>query len=446
MKQNFKGWTTVFNFTFKQSTKGMAFKLITVLVSLAIIGVSVLFNIIAAKPDKTDNLKPSPINKVYVLDNSGLEEANYKDTIAQYSMGQFKHIDFVTVTEQSREDIIKTATSDSPQTVAVIITQEDSGYQIEVAIPSESMITKSQAEELLVPISSAFEANKLLQVGLSIEQLTTALKPVVTSYSDIGENTNEIVFVIQLIAPMIFGFMMYAMILFYAQNVTKSVSTEKTTKLMETLLTSVHPYALISGKVLAITTIAILQFVTWILSIFVGLYVGNAVAHQIYPEYQNSAITVINFLKDNIGESALSLPAVILAILFFFVGFLFYSVLAGLAGCMVSKPEDAASTQGIFQLPVVFSFLICYLAPLLGNETLMTVTRYIPFTAPFSVPVDLITGTVGLLNGIIMLIILSIFTVLVIMLSAKLYKGLILYNGQKVNFKMLGKILKASES
>lgn len=445
MKNNFKGWTTVFGFTYKQATSGVGFKLITTLIAFVIIGASILFNIIAAKPDKADIIESSPINKVYVLDNSGLEETNYKDIISQYSMEQFLHIEFVMASDQTREDLIKTAASDSPQTVAVIITPNDTGYRIEVTIPSDSSITKKQAEDLLVPITSAFESNKLMQVGLSVEQLTTALKPVVTSYSDIGENSNEIAFVIKVISPMVFGLMMYFMLLFYCQTVTKSVSTEKTSKLMETLLTSIHPYALICGKVLAVTTMAIVQFVTWIVSAFVGLYVGNAVAHQIYPGYENSVVTAINFVKDNIGETALTLPAVLLAILFFFVGFLFYSVIAGLAGCMVSKPEDAASTQGIFQLPVIISWLICYIAPIMGNETILTVVRYIPFTAPFTVSADLLTGTVGLIDGVIMLIILSIFTTLFIMLSGKLYKGLILYTGQKINFKMLGKILKATE-
>lgn len=445
MKNNFRGWNTVYNFTYKQATKGIAYKLVTTLITLLIIGALVFVNILVAKPDKTDKLEPSPINKVYVLDNSGLEPANYKESILQNSMEQFTHIDFVMVTEQSREDVIKTAASDSSFTVAVIINTKEEGYQIEVAIPSESSITKSQGEALLVPITSAFESNKLLQVGLSMEQLTSALKPVVTSYSDIGENTNEIAFVIKMIAPMIFGLMMYIMLLLYGQTVTKSVSTEKTSKLMETLLTSVHPYALITGKVLAITSMAIVQFVTWVVAAFVGLYAGNAIAHQIYPEYENTVITIINFLKDNIGETALTLPSVILAVLFFCVGFLFYCVLAGLAGCMVSKPEDAASTQGLFQLPVVISWLICYLAPLMGNETIIKVARYIPFTAPFCVPVDLITGAVGLTEGILLMVLLSIFTVLIIMLSAKLYKGLILYTGQKVNIKMLGKVLKAKE-
>jgi ABC-2 type transport system permease protein len=269
--------------------------------------------------------------------------------------------------------------------------------------------------------------------------------PVVTSFSDIGESTSMIAMVIKLVAPMLFGLMLYFMLLLHGQTISKSVSTEKTSRLVETLLTSVHPYALITGKVLAITSMAILQFVTWVVAAFVGLYGGNAIAHALYPEYENTVVTIINFVKDNIGETALTLPAVILAVIFFCVGFLFYCVIAGLAGCMVSRPEDVASTQSIFQFPVIISWLVCYFSSLVGNEGILAVARYIPFTAPFCVPVDLITGTIGLTQGIISLVVLSIFTVLIIMLSAKIYKGLILYTGEKISFKMIGNVLKAKQ-
>lgn len=284
-----------------------------------------------------------------------------------------------------------------------------------------------------------------MQSGLTIEQLTTALKPVVTSYADVGENTSMMTQLIKIAAPMLFGFVLYMMLVLYGQNISKSVSTEKTSKLMETLLTSIHPYALIAGKVLAITSMAVLQFVIWIMAAVVGLYGGNVIAHSIYPDYQNSVITIINFLKDNIGQTAMSLPAVILALLVFCIGFLFYCVIAGLAGCLVSKPEDVASTQGVFIFPVVISWLFCYLTPVSGNEATLNILRLIPFTIPFCVPVDLITGTIGLLQGIISLSILAVFSFLVIMLSARLYKGLILYSGQKVSLKMIGNVLKANK-
>ncbi len=443
MKDKFRGWNTVFGFTFRQATKGLAFKVVTTLITLLIIGGIILINILAAKPDKTDIAKISPIERVLVLDQSGLSPADFKSLNPEFFEGTFKNINFITAEDNAREDVIKAAAADSSKTIAVIITSGEAGFEIETVVPYGSEITKKQASALLGPLTSAFEMHKVLQAGIAVEQLGSVLTPVVTSYADVGENTNQIVFVIELLAPMLFGLMLYLMLILYGQTISKSVSTEKTSKLMETLLTSIHPYALIAGKVLAATSMALLQFIGWIIAVVVGLYGGNAVAHAMYPEYQNSVVSIINFVKDNIGDTAMTLPAVILAVIFFAVGFLFYSVIAGLAGCLVSKPEDVASTQAVFQFPVIISWLICYLAPPMGNEGLIAVARYIPFTAPFCVPANLITGTISLLEGVLTLGVLLIFTLLLIILSGRIYKGLILYNGQKISFQTIGNVLKA---
>ena len=435
----------MYAFTLQQATKGVGFKLVTAIVTLLILGGFVLMNMLVAKPDKDSTNASSEVKTVFVLDNSGLHPTNYKDFFTLLGGKKFENTEFVMVAEKTSDEVIKASASNSTESIAVIITMKDSGYELKAVIPESSKITKKQAEALLAPMSSAFQSNKLMQAGLSETQLVSILKPEVVSSSVIGESTSKIAKVIKVVAPMAFSFMLYFMLLLYGQNISKSVSTEKTSKLMEVLLISVHPYAMITGKVLAITAMALGQFVTWIAAAVAGLYGGNAIAHAFYPQYENSAITIINFLKDNIGETALTLPAVLLAVIFFCVGFLFYSIIAAVAGSMVSKPEDVASTQTVFQIPVIFSWLVCYLAPITGKTWLLTAVRYIPFTAPFSVPVDLITGTIGLTQGIITLALLLVFSILTIMLAARIYKGLVLYTGQKLSFKMIGNVLKANK-
>lgn len=445
MKDKFKGWRSVYSFTLKQSTKGMGFKAITALIFLLILGGFVIINIVVAKPDKEDKKDKSPIETVLVLDQSDLQPTDYSESLKLISTEEFTDIVFSTVSGQSREYVIDELNKASNKSIAVIISKVDTGYELEAIIPDGSEIKKKDTNSLLEALCSSFETNKLMQSGLTVEQLTTILMPVAASYTKVGENKNLIVMLIKMLAPMAFGLMLYIMLIIYGQSVSKSVSTEKTSKLMETLLTSIHPYALIAGKVLAVTSMAMLQFISWIVAGIIGLYGGNTIAHTIYPEYQNSAITIINFIKDNVGDSAFTLPAIIFAILAFCAGFLFFNMLAGLAGCMVAKPEDVATTQSLFQFPIIISWLICYFAPVIENDTLSTVLRYIPLTAPFCLPVELITGTIGLLQGGIALLILILFTFLCAILSGRLYKGLILYTGQKLSLKTIGNVLNAKE-
>lgn len=457
MKNYFRGWTTVYGFTLRQSITKTS-KFVTALVSILIIGAIILITIIAAKPEDEEYMESeqnyieqgydvdfsgrSPIQNVLVMDLSGLQETDFITLDPGFYGEYFNNVRYTSVEEQTRSQVIEAASKNSNTTIAVIITYENGEYVMESIIPHNSIIVKEDAEILMNQMVSTFSNNKIIQTNLNQEQLRATYTPVFTSYSEFGENTNMAAMLLKIFAPMLFSFILYFMLLFYGQNVSKSVSTEKTSKIMETLLTSIHPYAMITGKVLAVTTLGILQFVTWILSGVIGLYTGNAIANSMYPSHENSVIMLINFIKDNIGETGLTLPAFILAILVFGVGFLFYCVLAALAGSMVSKPEDVASTQGLYQFPIIISWLISYFAPLGGNNGLTTILRYIPFTTPFSVPAELITGGIGLGEGVVSLLVLVVFSFVIIILSSKIYKGLVLYTGNKVNMKTLGNILK----
>ena len=134
---------------------------------------------------------------------------------------------------------------------------------------------------------------------------------------------------------------------------------------------------------MAVSSAAVIQVLVWFFALLTGVFGGNAIARSVYPEYQNSVIAIIKMLRESMGEMAFSIPALILAFIIFCVGFLFFCFLAGLAGSMVSKSEDAASIQNLFQLPVVVSWLTCYIATIQEKDNILEVARYIPFTAPF---------------------------------------------------------------
>lgn len=451
MRERFRGFRAVYGFTFKQLAGTMSYKITTVLIALLLAGGLILISVFGANSDKPepDGGKSnsgnaaveeiSPVENVLVMDESGLSPINF----AQFLKGNktFEAVKFENFNGTDLKEALKDEKV-TKKTVILQITKNDSNYDINAILPEGSILSEKDTEALLNILSSTFGLIKLDKAGLSTEQLNEALQPVTYTYSDIGNDNSVASIIVKIVAPMVFSLMLYFMLIFYGQAVSKSVSGEKTSKLVETLLVSVRPDALIAGKVLAVAVQGVLQFVIWIGALFAGLYGGNAIAKMINPDYSNPVISVINMIRDNIGQSALSLPAVILTIVFFFVGFLFYSVLAALAGSMVSKPEDAASAQSILQLPVVISWLLCYLVPLSGNESFLPVARYIPFTAPFCVPVDTLTGVVNLWESGLMLLVMLFFTIAFVVLSARIFKGLILYNGQKINLKTIQGILR----
>lgn len=442
MKESrFRGWRDVFSFTFRQMTKKNGFKAVTAVVAVLLFAVVVLVMVVTAKPDE-DTVEKSEIQAVYVMEEYGVD---YAQMLALMGNEAFAEVAFTTVSDrQAALDAAKDAGEDFSYMI-VEVRYEDGAFLMDGILPENSAATEDAAEDMLAAMAECFEYAKAGMAGLSAEQSAAVLMPVVASDGKIGEDHSVGAMLVKMLAPMIFGLILYMMLIFYGQDVSREVSAEKVSKLTETMLTSIKPYAMITGKVLAVTLAAIVQFFFWIVCAIAGLVVGNMIAKSMYPGYENMIFKALDYVRDTYSASAFSPAAVILAALIFMIGFLFYNVLAGMAGSLVAKPEDTAQVQSIFQFPIIISFFACYFGVILEKEGLITATRFIPFTIPFGMPVDLLTGAAGLLQGVISLIILVVFTLLCIMLSGRMYEGLILYNGQKMSMKKLANVIRAKK-
>jgi ABC-type Na+ efflux pump permease subunit len=237
---------------------------------------------------------------------------------------------------------------------------------------------------------------------------------------------------------MILGLVLYMMILLHGQTICKEVSVEKTSKLMETMLVSVSPNALILGKTLALTALALGQFFCWVASAIVGLFAGSIVGKAVYgDDFSNKLTMVLDFLRQYIGGSALTPPAIIMSIVVFCFGIFIYFALAAVGGSFVSKPEETASANSAFIFPLIIFWMITYFASLSNSQGVLRICRYVPFTAPFCVPVDLLTGNLGLLGGLIVCFEVTIVALLIIAIAARIYRGLMLHTGQKLSLKTI---------
>lgn len=444
----FKGWKNVFSFNYKQSAGSKSYILVTSLVAVIIIAAAIIISVVAAKPDKNHDESDvsfyCAVETAYVLDLAGLGELKFDEWIPELADEYYSGLSLQQVSDMTEEELTtKAAREEFGMAVGVVIKKEENNITVTAVVPSTSeAISLMDGQEVADLVAVAVEQARFLQSGLSELQYTQVNKQVMISVSDAGEETNVVVYLVQYLAPAIFGLVLYFLLLLYGQNINQSVSVEKTSKLVETLLTSLHPYALLTGKVFAIVATAMQQFFIWVAALIIGIVAGGTIAESMYPGAESGLSVAVEFMRANIGESAFSPVAVVLSLVTFCLGFVFYCVLSGMAGSMVNRPEEAASTQSIFTLPIVISWLVCYFGTLMEKESLLVVARNIPFTIPFCVPVDLLTGAIGIGQGLLSTAILIVFSVLVIMLSGRIYKGLVLYTGEKVTLKNLAGILK----
>ena len=443
----FRGWKSVFSFNYKQNAGSKSYITVTTLVAIAIIAVAILISVLAAKPEDGDEAEEIPFCEVetaYVLDMAGMGELKFEEWIPALSELYYQSLSIEQVSNMTVEELqTMAAREESGLAIGVVIEEVAGNIEVTAVVPSTSEeLSLTDGQEVADLVAIAVEQARFLQSGLSELQLSQINKQVVISMVDAGEEENVVVYLIKVLAPMLFGLLLYSMLMLYGQQINQSVSVEKTSKLVETLLTSLHPYALLTGKVFAVVATALQQFFIWAVALFAGIFAGGIVSEYMYPGTESGLSVVVEFLRDNIGESAFSPTAAVLAFVIFCCGFLFYCVLAGMAGSMVSRPEEAANTTSIFLMPILISWMVTYFGTFLEKESLLVVARNIPFTIPFCVPVDLLTGAIGIGQGIISMVILLVFSMLVIMLSARIYKGLVLYTGQRITLKNVIGILK----
>ena len=307
--------------------------------------------------------------------------------------------------------------------VVMILNEDENTVSVKYYIPYDTEVSEDTVEIIGEAFSSYYEYISVNQItDLDDMHMFLYNAEVYSASLKAGDEPDSFgLMLTKMLVPMLFSLVLYMMILLYGQNITKIVVSEKSSKLMETLLTSVKPYAIIAGKIVAVSGIAIMQMLIWLASGVAGFYLGEKAAHAINPNYINYVSLIIDMIKES--SDAFSIGAVLIALLMVIIGFFMYSVLAGLVAALVERMEDISSVMGLFQVPVVIGFLGAYFVSMSENDTLKLIVKYFPITSPFYVPSGIMTGDIDMASGIISLLIVAVVTLVLIVFTGKIYKG-----------------------
>lgn len=434
-KRMFTGFSKVFNFTASQTVKGKGFKLSTIMLGLIIAAGFALISILMAVSQKDNAEEGKDINNVVDLEEAMdidiyyVNDSSFNDDAIQgiTSADALKESTFIKVAEADEEKAVK-HTNDylegKKDSLVMIVTESDDSIEIKYYLPYNTNIDSDVADTLgsvfvdYLNYIKSYQLTNLSEKQLEIYNTHTVFSQALAA----GEEAPDLgVFLAKLFVPMIFSLVLYMMILLYGQNITKIVVSEKSSKLMETLLTSVKPYAIISGKILAVSGIAIVQMIIWLFAGIGGYIAGDYIAESINPGYTNYMSLIVDMISGS--SDAFSAGAVIISFLMVIVGFLMYSVAAGLVAAMVDKIEDISSAMSLFQVPVIIGFMGAYFAPLTENDTLINIVRYFPVTSPFCVPAEIMVGNMTVIQGLVSFAIVGAVTFGLILLTGKIYKG-----------------------
>ncbi len=223
---------------------------------------------------------------------------------------------------------------------------------------------------------------------------------------------------------------LYMAITFYGSHVMNSVVTEKTSRAMEVLATSVKPNALLFGKIISTSLAGLIQIAAIITEAFICVKISSV----------NNPDFPVNQIISNIPTQIL-----FYMLIFFLLGFLIYSFLYGAFASTVSKIDELSSAVMPVQIIIVFTFIVTMSAINSGNaDTPFNVfLSYFPFTAPMMMFTRAIISNVSTLEIILSILVLIISTYFIGWLSARIYRVGILMYGEKPNFiKLMAAIFK----
>lgn len=434
-KGMFSGWRDVFSFTLKQAT-GKKFRHATVGIALLMLVIGLAISTIMAFVQKKEDGKRSSIEQVYVADQSGLEIL-YLDGFMQQYREEFPGVSFAEA-KQPVEELAVTLGEQEPNAVILEISRSQEGYLLTAILPYGSEIEESDAEDLCEAFTDTMEQSKLLSSGIPMEKLVLAMSGVQTTRLDAGEEERSVgEELVSMFVPMITMFLMYFMTLVYGMSVGNAVSVEKCSKLMEMMLTLTRPYGLIFGKVLAMTATAIGQILLWIGSLVGGFFLGHWIGGSlIYADYHNVLLEVFILLQGQVGSTAFTPGAMILAAFTICLSFLFYCMLAGLVASFASKAEELGQIMSIYQLLMIAGFFCAYLLPLQEKDWINTILRIVPLTSAYLLPGDILVGNISVMEGLLFVAILSVFTAVLVVCTGKVYRNQLFYRGKSLKERL----------
>jgi ABC-2 type transport system permease protein len=224
----------------------------------------------------------------------------------------------------------------------------------------------------------------------------------------------------------------YVLIITSASLMLNSVAKEKENRVMEILMSSIKPVQLLTGKILGLGLVGLIQMILWMGSALLMLRLGG---------------TTLNI------PPSLQLPPEILfwGIAFFILGYLIYATIMAGVGALVPNVKEASQATFYVILPILVPLLMIGVIIERPNATLPVVLSLIPFTAPNTIMTRMAVGPVPLWQLVTAIILMILTIILLIRAVAGMFRAQILLTGKKFSIglylrALMGKELETTEA
>ena len=405
---------TVMKFTINDMIKRKSFIISTLIILiLIVIGFNVPNLIKKFNGDNTGN-------KLLIIDSKNVFEGTLEN-LKQMDLGY----EFEVTNEDLKFEDVKQKIEDKEIKEAIIINSENEKIKISYVVENTTMMNEIP-EGCINALTSIYSSLKISKLGLTEEQLQSITPNFEFDLKQTEEKSAN---------GNVFAMMMMSIVLFYAiyfcaYQVSSSITTEKTSKIIETLVTSTSPKTIVLGKTIGIGTVGLAQMI---------LIVAIAL------------ISAKTFLEPGLLDSILDMSNItpylgIMTAIYFILGYLAYALLYALTGSTVSKPEDIQSANSPVAILAVIGFYLSYFTMMNPTSKLNVFASLFPISSPFCMPFRIMMGLANTTDVIMSIAILIATIIAIANIAIKIYSNAILNYGTKMGIKDIIKMYKDKQN
>ncbi|MGN6398119.1 MAG: ABC transporter permease [Mucilaginibacter sp.] len=384
------------------------------LLPLLILVMGVIIGLVANSSNKIEDQ-----NTVVVVDNSGvfagkfhnIPNLTFQNSTSSVSdlKAKAKKTDFLSAlvipADFTRKDAVQFYSKDKPST---IVTGEIEKQMNDIARANELI-----KHHIDTAVLSAIKSN----ISLKTIEIT-----------DLGEQQTSLGAMIGV--GIACSILIYMSVFIYGAQVMRGVIEEKTSRIVEVVISSVKPFQLMMGKVIGVGLVGLTQFAAWIVLSYLATKITGSVQHG-QPTGIMGALAALQTIPFG--------PVLGVFIFYFLTGYLLYSALFAAVGSAVDSETETQQFMFPITLPLLFTYIlsvsILFQAP---NGSLAVWLSMIPLTAPVAMVLRMPFGVPGWQLGISMTLMVLTF-IFAIYVAARIYRVGILMYGKKASYKELVK-------
>ena len=321
----------------------------------------------------------------------------------------------ITPTEKNTEiieenisvDEIKERIKNNEAEYGIIINKNDDKVVLTYVL--ENKMSSGPSEEFEASLTTLYKDIQIEKLNIDAEQKAKLTPQFDYNLEVVDENIKGNPIVMMMISLVLF----YA-VYFCAFQVSNSITTEKTSKIIETLVTSTSPTNIIIGKTIGVGLVGLLQLAAIIITAFISA----------------KAFIEPATLDMMLDTSSLTPSLILITLLYFLLGYLTYGLLYALTGSTVSKPEDIQSANQPVTFITIIGFYLAYFTMMNPSSGLNHLAALLPISSPFCMPLRIMMGACTTSELLISIGILIITIVLVAKIAINIYRNAILNYGK----------------